>query len=190
MKPFFLFKMVVYIILRGVVVVVVVVVVVAAVKLGGVIPTWIINWTWCWRGRRFVMWFGRWMLIYLGIGRSWIPFPYLHLDGLEIASADLPLILLRERLPNDCRAYITSKWPRQSKTCRSRGRGHNNNNMIIIMRTLLPDSHLWSALSAAALKFESQQTGMSCWYLGSMDALTSIKVGWIRPISRWNNPTY
>ena len=28
-------------------------------------------------------------------------------DGLEIASADLPLILLRESLPNDCRAYGT-----------------------------------------------------------------------------------
>ena len=24
-------------------------------------------------------------------------------------------------------------------------------------------------------------TGMSCWYLGSMDYFTPIKVGWIRP---------
>ena len=28
------------------------------------------------------------------------------------------------------------------------------------------------------------------WYLGSMDYFTPIKVGWIRPVNRWNNPTY
>ena len=27
-------------------------------------------------------------------------------------------------------------------------------------------------------------TGMSSWYLGSMDCFTPIKVGWIRPVNR------
>ena len=33
-------------------------------------------------------------------------------------------------------------------------------------------------------------TRMSCWYLGSIDYFTPISVGWIRPLSRWNNPPY
>ncbi len=33
-------------------------------------------------------------------------------------------------------------------------------------------------------------TGMSCWYLVSKWIIIPIKVGWIRPVSRWNNPPY
>ena len=32
---------------------------------------------------------------------------------------------------------------------------------------------------------------VSCWYLGSMDyCISPIEVGWIRPLNRWNTPTY
>ncbi len=43
----------------------------------------------------------------------------------------------------------------------------------------------------SGLKTDGKElTGMSCWYLGSMDEITPIKVGWIRPVNRWNHPTY
>ena len=35
--------------------------------------------------------------------------------------------------------------------------------------------------SADHLVIKQLATGMSCWYLGSMDYFTPIKVGWIRP---------